>query len=76
MPCFSATLQKEKEKGMVDVVWTFSIKAASAQAGLEKTLLKLCRRELENLAKAHRCPNLLFHCSRAISKQGQSQAAT
>lgn len=50
MPCFSATLQKKKEKGMVDVVWTFPIKAASAQAGLEKTLLKLCRRELENLA--------------------------
>lgn len=61
---------------MVDVMETFPIKAASAEAGLEKTLLKLCRRELQSLAKAHRCPNLLFHCSRAISRQGQRQAAT
>lgn len=73
---FFSHTAREKEKGMVDMIWTFPTKAASAQAGLEKTLLKLCRRELQSLAKAHRCPNLLFHCSRAISKQRQSQAAT
>lgn len=58
---------------MVDVAWTFPIKEASAQAGLEKTLLKVCGRELQSLAKARRYPNLLFHCSRASSEQGQSQ---
>lgn len=58
------------------MIQTFPIKGASAQAGLEKTLLKLCRRELQGLAKAHRCPNLLLHCRRAISKQRHSQAAT
>lgn len=73
MPCFSATLQEKKKKGMVDVAQTFTSKEASGQAGLEKTLLGVCRRELQSLAKAHRYPNLLFHCSKASSEQGQSQ---
>lgn len=46
-PCFSATLQVNKKKGMVDMAWTFSVKEASAQAGLEKTPLKACRRKLQ-----------------------------
>lgn len=49
-----------KRQGMVDVAWTFSIKEASAQAGLEKTLLKVNGRDLQSLAKAHRYPNLIL----------------
>lgn len=70
---FCHTAGKKREWWM----WhAFSIEEASAQAGLEKTLLKVYGRELQSLAKAHRYPNLLFHYSRTSSEQGQSQGCT
>lgn len=76
--CHTAGKQNhtKPKRGMVDVAWSFLIKEASVKVGLEKALLKVCRRELQSLAKACRYLSLLFHCSRASSEQSQSQGCS
>lgn len=72
MPCFSATLQ---EKGTVDVARMFSIEEASAQAGLEKTLLKAYGRELQSLAMAHRYSTSYFTAAEPAPSRCRARAA-